>query len=167
MSVNQDFPVLDGIAPSWADIACTATAAGIPLISMKDIKSINTGTTLEVGEQRGASGGRVMKRSTGSGKHEASAELYYDGYIDFIRKLKGLAPLRGGKQRVIGLVHFGFVMQFTPPGSEEIFETRIKGCRFLGRDINPAEGNDVITVPIKLNPLEIVDMVDGEEVVII
>ncbi len=142
------------------------SGSGLTLLEMKDIKSISTGTTLEVGEQRGASGGRVIKRTTGTGKAEASAELYYSGYVKFIRTLKSVAPKRGN-QRILGLVHFGFTLIWTPPGSDEIFESRIKGCRFMGRESNPTEGNDAHTIPIKLGPLEVVDMCDGEECVLI
>jgi len=166
MTINQEFPVLDGIAPSWADIIVRVSPAGAPLIEMADIKSINTGTSVEVGEQRGASGGRVLKRTTGAAKYEASMTLYYAGFVKLLRGLKDLAPVRGN-QRAISLVHFGAQIQHTPPGSVEIFDMRIKGCRFLGRALNPAEGVDAQTVDVALNPLEIADMVDGVECILL
>jgi hypothetical protein len=164
MAINNEFPVLDGIAPSWADIIVRATPAGAPLIEMKEIKSISTGTTVEIGEQRGASGGRVIKRTTGSKSDEASSTLYRGGYQNLIRNLAAIAPKRGN-QRIVSLVHFGIQVQHTPPGSVEIFEYRIKGCRLLGRTLASEEGNEADTVDVTLNPLEIADMIDGVEVV--
>lgn len=164
MAINNEFPVLDGIAPSWADIIVRATPAGAPLIEMKEIKSISTGTTVEVGQQRGASGGRVIKRTTGSKDDEASSTLYRSGYQNLIRNLAAIAPKRGN-QRVVSLVHFGIQVQHTPPGVADIFEFRIKGCRLLGRTLASEEGNEADTVDVTLNPLEIADMIDGVEVV--
>ncbi len=164
---SNDFPVLDGITPSYADIKVTFSGTDLTILEMDDIKSINTGTTVEVGEKRGASGGRVMKRTTGSAKYEASATLYREGYQKLLRQLKGKAPLRRGNQRAISLVHFQVKVSHTPPGSTEVFEYVIKGCRLLGRDLNSAEGNDADTVDIKLNPIEIADIIDGEEVVLL
>jgi hypothetical protein len=161
--MNNEFPVLDGIVPSWADIIVRATPAGGPLIDIKDIKSIETGVTVEVGEQRGASGGRVMKRTTGAVSYDAKATLYRDGYDNLIEKLMALAPKRGN-QLLISLVHFGIQVQHTPPGSTKIFEYRIKGCRLLGRSMSSAEGTDADTVDLVLNPLEIVDIKNGKEI---
>ena len=161
---NNDYPVLDGIAPSWADAKVTATATGVSLIEVKDIKSINTGSTVEVGDQK--AGGRVIKRTVGEASNEASMVLYREGYQKLLRGLKALAPLRGNT-RVISLVHFGVSFQFTPPGSAEIYETRIKGCRITGRALNGSEGTDAAEVEVTLNPIEVVDVIDGEEVALL
>lgn len=164
---NQRFTILDGIAPSFADIRVIATPSNAPLIEMEDIKSINTGMSMEIGEQRGASGGRVIYTTTGNVKNEASMTLYATGFNKFLRGLRPLAPLRGGKQRLISLVHFGLQVIWTPPGMTEIFEFRVKGCRYTGRAFNAAEGPDAQTIDVTLNPKEIADMIDGEECVLI
>jgi hypothetical protein len=166
MAVSTDFPVLDGIAPSWADIIVRATPAGGALIEMKDISAINTGRSVEVGEQKGASGGRVIKRTTGEAKYEGSLTLYRSGYQKLLRGLMELAPSRGN-QRIISLVHFGIQVQHTPPGDVEIYEYRLKGCRLIGGTVNSAEGTDADTVEVPLSVLEIVDMIDGVEVVML
>lgn len=158
---NNDYPVLDGITPSWADVICRATPSSGPLIDMKDIVGISTGISIEVGEQR--SGGRLIKTTTGDEKSEATITLYYSGYTKLLRNLKALAPVRGNQRRV-SLVHFGFQVQFTPPGSDEIFEIRIKGCRLMGRTLNATEGTDAQQVEVPLNVKQIVDVIDGEEV---
>jgi len=167
MAVNNLYPVLDGVAPSWADIIvrCARFADGA-LFDMEDIAAINTGTALEVGEQRGASGGRVRKRTTGQSSNTASMTLYRDGYQKMLRKMAEVAPVRGN-QRIISLVHFDIQVQHTPPGSAEIFEYRVKGCRIAGRDLNGAEGTEADRVEVPLSVIEIADIIDGKEVVLL
>lgn len=167
MAGSNEFPLLDGFAPSWGDLSCTLTPSGAPLLEMIDIKSIKTTMSLDVGEQRGATGGRLYAVTTGSAKDEAEMELYYSGFVKMLRGLRGLAPLVRGNQRALSLVRFGIVYQFTPPGSTEIYEVRIKGCRYTGRDHAPAEGPDAVTASVKLNPMQICDVVDGEEMVLL
>jgi len=165
--MNNDYPVLNGVAPSWADIIIRATPEGAPLLDIKDIAAINTNTAVEVGNQYGASGGRLIRRTTGQVSYEASMTLYRSGYQKFIRGLKVAAETAGfvrGNQVLISLVHFGIQVQHTPINDVEIYEYRIKGCRFLGRDLNGAEGTDADQVEVALNPIEIVDMIDGKEV---
>lgn len=164
MAANNDYPIYDGIAPSWADVIVRIQKTGLPLIEMKDIQSINTGSTVELGESR--AGGRVMKRTTGSLSNEASMTLYREGFQKMLRGLKAAAPTRGN-QRLISLVHFNVQIQHTPPGSDDIFEVRIKGCRYTARNLNGSEGTDADVVEVTLNPIEIADVIDGEEVVLL
>jgi hypothetical protein len=161
MPANNDFPVLNGIAPSWADVKVSITPDGQALIDMKDIKSINTSSAVEVGEQR--AGGRVMKHTTGSKSDDASMTLYRDGYVKLLRGLKTAAPLRGNT-RLIRYVTFGIDYQFTPEGSDDIYERRVKGCFIAGSTDNPSEGTDPSEVEVPLKCKEIVDVIDGEEV---
>lgn len=161
---NNDYPALDGVAPSWADIIVKASPAGAPLIEMKDIKGINTGITLDIGVQK--AGGRVKKRTTGDLGQEASLVLYREGWLKLQRGLMAVAPTRGN-QVIIGVVHFGVQIQHTPPGSTEIFDLRLKGCRIAGRTFNSAEGPDAEEVEVPLSVIEIVEMIDGKEVVIL
>jgi hypothetical protein len=164
MAVNNDYPVLDGAAPSWADISVKAQITGGSLLEIKDIAAINTGTTVEIGEQRGASGGRVMRRTTGQKSDEGSMTLYRSGFQDFIRALMAIAPVRGN-QRILSQVKFDIQVQHTPFGSDEIYEYRLKGCRYLGRTMNGAEGVDADQVECPLSVGELVDVVDGVEAV--
>lgn len=167
MALNNEFPLVDGFTPSWSDIVIKATPQGGSLVEVKDIKSIDTNTTLEIGEQRGASGGRVIKRTTGSTTHEASLVLFYPGYVQLMRALAALAPTPRGSQKAVSLVNFDIQVQFTPPGSDEVFEFLVRGCRYAGRKISPAEGTDPQEVEVALKVIEIVDMIDGEEIVML
>ena len=165
--MNQEFPVLEGVAPSWADVGFRFSITGAPLLEMIDIKSLSSGRSVEVGEQRGASGGRVLKRTTGAEKNEASATLYYDGFIKLVDALSGVAPLRGD-ERVLSLVHFDVQYQFTPPGSTRIYDRRLLGCRYLGDTLAASEGTDAQPVDIMLNPLRIIQInSNGEKTVLL
>jgi hypothetical protein len=164
--MNNDYPIYNGIAPSWADFSLKISGTDITLIEMKDISAVNTSRTVEVGEQRGASGGRVMSRTTGSSSQEASVTLYKSGLIQLYRGLLAAAPVRGN-QKVISLVHFDMHLQWTPAGSVEIFDRRVKGCRVIGDTMNGAEGTDADQVEVPLSVIQIVDMVDGFEVVLL
>lgn len=160
----NDYPILDGIAPSWADIIVKATLFTGPLLRVKDIAAINTASNVEVGEQR--AGGRVMKHTTGALTDEASLTLYRSGYQQFIKKLMLIAPNRKA-QKIISLVYFDIQVQHTPPGSTEIFEYHLRGCRVGGRTMNGAEGTDADQVEVPLHIKQIVDIVDGVEVVML
>lgn len=167
MAIQNDYPVLDGIAPSWADIIVKAKPNGGSLVELKDIAALNTGSSVEVGEQRGASGGRVMKRTTGAVSYEASITFYRDGYDRFIESLAALAPVRGS-QKVLSLVHFLIEVQHTPIGSDRIFQYRLKGCRIMGDTLNHAEGTDADQVEVPLSVIERAHVLpDGSEAVML
>ena len=163
---NQAYPSLNDIDPSWADIGVTFTVFGGALIDMADIAGLKWSRKVEVGERRGASGGRVMARTTGQGSQEASATLYRGGLRRLIKGLASKAPLRGNQRR-IALVAFDIMIQHTPPGETEIYQTKIKGCRYLGDSDDMKEGNEADKIEVTLNPIEIVQIVNGEEIVLI
>ena len=157
-------PVLNGITPSWADIQVRASIDGGELITMGDIQAINTGVTVEVGKQK--EGGRLIKRTTGDVTDEATWTLYAAGWTKLLKALKSKATQRNG-QFLVGLVHFQVHMIWTPPGSDDVLEQKIKGCRILGRSIDSAEGTDAQLIEVPLSPAQIVDVIDGDEVVMI
>lgn len=170
MAVHNEFPLYNGIAPSWADAICKVTGTDIELLELKDIAAINTSRSLEVGEQRGLSGGRVMKRTTGATSQEASLGLYRSGFDAFIRRLVAAAESQGhtrGNEILISLVHFDFQWLYTPPGSALIFERRLYGCRYMGDTMNTAEGIDADQVECPLSVIKIADIIDGKEVVLL
>lgn len=164
--VNQAYPSLNDIEPSWADIAVSATISGGVLVDMSAIAALKWSRKVEVGERRGASGGRVMARTTGQGSQEASGTFYRSGMRTLIKGLMALAPTRGN-QLVISLVPFDIMIQHTPPGESEIYQVKIKGCRYLGDADDMKEGTDPDKVEITLNPIEIVRLINGKEVVLL
>lgn len=170
MATNQEYPILDGVAPSWADVQCKITETSQPILPMIDISAIHTGTTLEVGEQRGATGGRVRRRTSGQASYEASVTCYRSGFQPFMRTLKNAAQAKGfvrGVQAAVGKVVWGMSVLHSPDGDSQIYEMRVKGCRYLGRTIDPAEGTDADTVECPISTPEIVDVIDGVECVLL
>lgn len=164
--MNLELPTLNDIAPSWADIKTSITPHGGSLIDTIDYSAINWDSQVEIGMQRGASGGRVMKRTTGQKTDSASGSFYKSGLRKLLLGLMELAPQRGN-QRLVGLVHFDILIQYTPPGSVDIFEAKLKGCRLSGLTNNAAEGTDALVVETALNPVEIVELINGVEVLLI
>jgi hypothetical protein len=176
-----DNPLINGFAPSWCDIAVRISPGGGPLIELGDIASIDYNGSVEIGEQR--EGGRVVNRTRGSVTYEASMTLYASGYQKLLAGLVAAAPLRGA-QSLLSLAVFSINIQFTPPtgggvagqaigavagalGVGGIFETRLKGCRVIGRNISAAEGNDAQQVEVPLSVIEIVDVIGGKEIVLV
>jgi hypothetical protein len=160
------FPTVNGIAPSWADIETTFSVLGGGILDTEDYSAINFSDTLEIGNRKGASGGRVKKRTTGSVDQEASLTMYQAGAKALHRALMQAAPLRAG-QRAIGLVAFNILVQLTPPGETEIYTIEIRGCRVAGRTWAMAEGTDANVVEVPLSVAQIVELIDGEEVVLL
>lgn len=164
MSVTNAYPVLDGVAPSWADVICRATPDGQPLIEMSDIKAIRTNSKVDVGLQKKF--GIPYKRTTGEAFYESGVDFYREGYQKLLRGLLALAPKRGD-QYLIALAHFQIQVQHTPPGSVEIYEYHIRGCRITGREANSQEGTDPDVVTVPMSTIQIVDIIDGKEVVML
>jgi len=164
--MNQEYPSINEIAPSWADIRTSFSVIGGDLLEMIDYAGIKHSGKVEVGEQRGASGGRVMARTTGQASYEASATLYRSGLRKLLKALKKQAPSRGN-QKMVAVVGFDILIQHTPPGETEIYEVKLKGCRFLGNADDMKEGNEADKIEVTLNPIEIVQIIDGEEIVLL
>lgn len=160
------YPSLNGIAPSWADIGVTFSVSGGNAIDMADIAGIKWSRSLELGEQRGASGGRLMARTTGSGKQDASMTLYRSGLRKLIKGLMTQGTTRGN-QVIIGQVAFDILIQHTPPGETEIYVTKIKGCRYTGDSDDNKEGNAADQIEVTLSPMEVTQVINGKEVVLI
>lgn len=163
---NQAYPSLQDVEPSWADVGFTFTIGGGALLEMADIAALKWGRKVEVADVRGASGGRVMRRTTGQGSQEASATLYRSGRRKLLKGLMVNAPTRGN-QVIISNVAFDVLIQHTPPGETEIYQVKIKGCRYLGDADDLKEGMDPDKLEITLNPIEIVDIINGQEVVLL
>lgn len=163
---NQASPAINDFAPSWADIAVTFTVSGGQALETGDIAGVSYSSSVEVGEMRGASGGRVMARTRGDVSYEASLTLYRSGYRKLQKALMEQAPTRGN-QSLISLAPFDVLIQHTPPGETEIYTTKIKGCRVLGHSDDMAEGTDPDQVEVTLSPIEIVQIIDGVEVALV
>lgn len=165
----DEYPILDGIAPSWADLKLTVTGYnGGRTIETKDISAFSTGATIEIGEQRGT-GGKLRRRTRGQATYECSMTLYLAGWIEFCKMLKEVAPVEQGRRK-LSLAHFDCFEQFILPATsddETIYQTKVLGCRIAGRAKNLAEGTDAAAVEVPISIVEVVDIIDGEECVLI
>jgi len=162
----QAYPSLNGIAQSWADIVVTMPLHDGPLLEMIDISDINHESMVEVGEQRGASGGRVLKRTRGALSDSCGMTLYASGADRFEAALAAVAPVRGD-ERLIRLVHFDIIVQHTPPNSTDIRSIEMLGVCMLGRGETYSEGTDADKCDVSLSVAKIVKVVNGTRIVLL
>lgn len=165
----QAYSSLIDTASSWSDIAIVVTPYGGTALDSSDISAISHSATVEVGEQRGTSGGRVTALTTGSVSYEASITFYRRGLRKLIQALVAAAPeyaIRGAQVR-ISLVRFDIDVQHSPPGETSIFHNRLKGCRLLSYSDDMSEGNDADQIELSLKPIENVQIIDGREMVLL
>lgn len=168
MTVNQDFPTLNGEAQSWSNISATLTPHDGAILEVKDFSDVSWSRTVEVAEQRGASGGRPMRRSVGAVSYEAAMTLYASGYETLVEALMAQAPTRGNEV-LISLVAFDLQIFHTPvvDPNEQIREVVLKGCRLLSDSFAGAEGVDADKIECGISVIKIAKIVDGKEVVLI
>lgn len=166
---SQSYASLIDVASSWADIGVAITPYGGTVLDSTDISAIAHSGTVEVGEQIGTSGGRVVARTSGSVKYEASITFYRRGLLKLVDALVAAAPdyaIRGNQVR-ISLVGFDVDVQHSPPGESRISHVRIKGCRLLGYSDDMSEGNDADQIELTLSPMEVCQIVNGREIVLL
>ena len=162
---SQSFNTFNGIAPSWIDIETTLSVIGGGILETDDYSDISLASTVEIGEQRGASGGRLRKRTTGAVNEEASITYYASGWEQKKRALVQAAPIVAG-QRQLRTVAWNMLIQFSVPGDSELYIVEIRGCRIAGRSWTFTEGTDPNKVEVPISVAQIVEFVDGEEVVL-
>ncbi len=142
---TRSYPLLNGVAPSWADLSVTIQLYSGPSIKTADIAGLSWSDSVEVGTQRGTSGGRKLKRTTGQYDCEGSITFYNgEGYEAFETAL-------AAKDKRISLVVFDVMVQHTPPNSTQIYTVKLVGCRMLGRGSDPAEGSDPDQIEVPLS----------------
>lgn len=164
---NQAYPTVGQFECSWADLTVTAkVGGGGALIDTADIAALNFSDSIEEGERRGTSGGRRMSRTVGAVSNEGSITFYMGGLRKLVREMAKLAPTRGVQKRV-GLVTFDIGAQFTPVGDTEIYTFSLRGIRLLGRSWALAEGNEAQKIEVPISIMEIVEIVDGDEIVLL
>jgi hypothetical protein len=170
MTVDNEFPILNNIVPSFADIKISFTPLGAPLVPMKMIKSLTFGRSVEVGEMVGASGGRVMATTTGTAKYTFGGVFYRPGYEQLEEALEAAAQsfARRGNEVAISLIHFNADIIWTPPGSTKISHRRVTGIRLISDDNSPTEGNDADEIDCKFHVKTIANVLpNGKEAVLL
>lgn len=137
----ENFPSLNGVAQSWADIGVTITVTGGTSNRTDDIADISYGTTVEVGKQRGV-GMEVKKRTRGQRSYEGKITFYAEGMRDMLAALAASAPADASGFKDTSQVVFDVLVQHSLPGESEVQEVQLLGCRLLTRNANHAEGTD-------------------------
>lgn len=155
---NQAFPSVNSHECSWADIAVTLNVPGGATVGLVDLEGIKWSRKVEVGESRGTSGGRVMKRTAGSETVEASASMTRSGVAQLVEAIE-VAALAASQTRsnevIISGVAFDILIQHTPLGDTRIYTAKLSGCRYLGDSDDMKQGNDADMVELTLNPVRI------------
>ncbi len=164
---DQAYPSVDGIASSWSDINVSITPLSGTTLTGADISGIKASGKTEVGVQK--KGGKVVARTTGETSYEASASFYRSGYRKLVDVMVAAAPAYAvnGNQVRLSLITFDVDIQHTPPGETRIYHRRLKGCRLLGFSDDMKEGTEADKLDITLNPVLVVDIVDGKEIVLL
>ncbi len=155
---NQAFPSVNSQECSWADIAVTFNIPSGDTVPLVDLEGIKFSRKVEVGESRGTSGGRVMKRTAGSETVEASASMSRSGVVQLVEALEVAAMAAGqirGNEVIISGVSFDILVQHTPLGDSRIYTAKLSGCRFLGDSYDHKQGNEAEMVELTLNPIKI------------
>lgn len=160
-------PTLNGVAPSWAEFEATANVNGGTSLTLGGLKSLTWESAIARGEQRGASGGRVIKRTTGAKTDTASCEFYQDGLRELQRQLVAVAPKDSAGRPMLSKVSFDIVVKHAVDTDADIFVTKILGCHLDKLSGNHAEGTDPNVIGVDLNPIEIVEVIDGQDTVLL
>ncbi len=153
--MSGEYPTLNEVEPSWADVTITIALYNGPTVSTPDIAGIKISDKVDIGIVRGTSGGKKRKRTTGQLDNDASITFYQSGWVLHRDALASVAPVNVAGQRQISLVGFDIMYQFTPPGSTKIFSLKVVGCRVVGRSFEGAEGPDAQKIEIPLNIMDI------------
>jgi hypothetical protein len=153
---QEEYPTLQGDAPSWADIETDHIIYDGEIVSTKDYQAINWGRTVEVGELRGASGGRVRRRTRGQVSYELTITYYKDGArrmrdgLAATATAKGLVDAQGRPQ--ISRVPFDVLCKHSVDGDPRIHKMLAQGLRWLGETGASTEGVDAETVEVTFSP---------------
>lgn len=165
-ATSQEYPLLNGYAPSWADIITTINVQDGPTIKDIDYAELKWSSKVSFGEQRGASGGRVIAQTTGSQKDEGSCVYYKSGLWRLLDVLADVAPVRGN-QRAVSAVRFNITILHTPYGSDVVYHEFMRGCRLASFESSMKEGDEAEQVPMDLAPMQTGWIVNGKEIVLL
>lgn len=160
-------PTLNGVEPSWAEINTTINVSGGAVLQTNDYKALDWESGIKRGDKRGASGGRVISRTTGEKTDTASGTFYKGGLRELKRKLMAVAPKDSAGRPQLSRVAFDVVVKHSVGDDAEIYITKLLGCHLDKNAEKNAEGIEANTVDVDLNPIEIVEVIDGQDTVLL
>ena len=157
---------LNDAAVSWAECKIVANVDGGTDLPEIDFKSIDFDETVARAWQR-SQGGRKKKKSTGMLDSAANATLYREGLKALKTGLMAVAPQNAEGQKQISKVRFTLVVTHSYEGDASIYHVELRDCTLDKNAFKMAEGPEVDVVDIDLNPRQIVEIIDGQEVVLL
>lgn len=154
----NEYPTLNGIAPSWADVEIPIAISGGETVQTSDILAINHSNSIEIGVVRGP-GGKKRKRTRGQGTPEAGMTMTIEGWRLYRRALVAKATELGypdpDSLEGYSLVSSNILIQHTPPGESAIYTTTLEGVRVIGVSESHAEGTDAAQTELTLDVMKI------------
>jgi hypothetical protein len=153
---QQEYPTLDGVAPSWADLEVTIPIYDGPTVKTQDIAALKWSVARERGEVRGTSGGRVRKRTRGQTSYEGTITFYKQGFRTMLQGLQERADALGLS---ILDIPFDVLAKHTTPeltGDVDIHEALMQGCLLDGVSSDMAEGVDADQIEVPLSIMLVV-----------
>lgn len=133
------YPDVNGITYDWSSIEISI--AGVPTLGFK---SIDYKSSLEPGEKRTNNSSRLVGRTRGMAKDEASFEMHK---VEAQALINRLGP--GYKE-----VAFNITISYGDTGQPTITD-RIYGARIKSTANSPKEGNEPPTVKFDLSVMEV------------
>ena len=157
---------LNDAAVGWAECEIVPLIVGAGSLPDIDWKSLDFEETVARAWQRGK-GGKKKKKSTGMLDSTASGSLYREGLKALKTGLLAVAPQNAEGQYQLSKVRFTLIVTHSYEGDANIYRVELRGCTLDKNAFKLAEGPDADLVDIDLNPTQIVEIIDGKEVVLL
>jgi hypothetical protein len=161
---GRSYPTLNGVAPSWANLESTLDIYGGPSFDIFDLAGVKWSSKREIGEQRQSGSGELAARTTGSKKHTFQPTFYASGIVKLFRQLVQVAPQDEFGVYEVGLVPFGWLLQWSLPGDGGIYAVRAEGLRISGLDGSSAEGNEADKLEKETSVARLIYLLDDKEI---
>ena len=111
--------------------------------------------------------GRPKAKTTGQPTSSASGSLYRPGYDSLATALVAVAPQDAAGRYQLSKVRFDLVVNHSYPENSKIYTIKLLGCSLDKRGAKHGEGVEADVVDVDLNPMKIVEIIDGKEVVLL
>jgi hypothetical protein len=163
---NEVLPLIDGRAPSFAEVATTVDVIGGQSVDVS-FKALSWESKIERGEQRGP-GGRLRARTTGKKDDTASCTMYRSELKVLQRALVAVAPRDSAGRPQLSKVTFTLTVNYSFDDDTDITTVILRGCHFDKNAGKFDDGStDADTVDMDLTPIEVVEVIDGQETVLL
>lgn len=155
-----DYSTLASQARSWADLLATIAIHDGETIEDVDIASLNVGATRSRGAQM--KHGRKYARTRGTTEYSGSVAFYDSGWSAFMPALVRAASAKGVPIFDVG---FDIIAKRKAVDSTSVATLIVRDCVLDEDSWDFAEGEDPDQTAVTLNVMQVVEIVDGEEVV--